>query len=407
MTDPLARHLDRFYRKGEAAAPRGRASLNFTGFGGREVKTAAGPTLELSRRYGWADLPGRGSLERIVQEGWRPAQIDPRHARQVPLERMLFVDIETTGLSIGAGTVAFLVGTVQMDAGGLLLRQFLLRDFSEEAALQTHLNRSVESAGVIVTYNGGRFDLPVLRSRAVLNRVDAPWLELPHLDLLHPVRAVWRNLWPDCRLATAENRLLGVVRDVDCEGWEVPLRYRQFLTEQSEEPLVAVLEHNAQDLISLCCLAAVIERLFDPDRGWFGLAQSELFGLARALVARGRENDALEALAHGRAMGRLAPEYMRAMRLEVRLRKRSGHHATVREILADIALSDDPFDRYWAALEWAKGHEHHEGDFRAALEAVGRAGSALDLLPRTGLILKLSSELRHRRERLERRLHRG
>ena len=407
MKSDFGRHLDRFYKAPPEPVSRGRASLNFERFGGREHVTAAGPTLELTRHYAWNDVPARASFHRIVDGGWMPARIDPRQNERVPAGGVTFVDIETTGLSIGAGTVAFLVGTLSLDADGLVLRQFLLRDFAEECAQQLALAAALLPFDLVVTYNGGRFDLPVLRSRAILNRVEAPWLAHAHLDLLHPVRAIWRNHWPDCRLATAEHRLLGVVRDVDCEGWEVPLRYRQFLLEQSEEPLVEVLEHNAQDLISLAGITAVVQHLFDPDRGDFGLTQAELFGLARALLARGREEEALGMLKRGRALGRLAPDYMRAMRMFSRLLKRRGDWDAASEVWLDIGNSEDPWDRYWAHLEKAKAAEHRSRDWEAAMAAARGAESALGELPPAAAIQRLHGQMRHRLERLEKRRNLG
>lgn len=403
MTPDFDRHLDRFYERASGPKAAGRASLNFERFGGREHETPAGPTLELTRHYAWSDLPARASFQRVAEQGWMPALIDPRHHDRVAPESVTFVDIETTGLSIGAGTVAFLVGTLNLDPDGLVLRQFLLRDFAEECAQQQAIASRLDPFELVVTYNGGRFDLPVLRSRAILNRVEAPWLAHAHLDILHPVRAVWRNLWPDCRLATAEHRLLGVTRDVDCEGWEVPLRYRQFLLEQSEEPLIEVLEHNAQDLISLAGVTAVVQHLFDPDRGEFGLTQAELFGLARALTARGREEQALRAFSQGRALGRLAPDYMRAMRMLSRLLKRQGNWDGAADVWLEIAGSGDPWDRYWAHLEQAKAAEHRSRNLQAAVKATLRADAALALLPAAPAIHRLRSQLHHRLTRLEKR----
>jgi hypothetical protein len=190
---------------------------------------------------------------------------------------------------------------------------------------------------------------------------------------------------------------------VDCEGWEVPLRYRQFLLEQSEAPLIEVLEHNAQDLISLAGVAAVLQHLFGPDRGDFGLSQAELFGLARALLARGREEEALTMLERGRALGRLAPDYMRAMRLFSRLLKRRGQWDAAADVWLDIGSSEDPWDRYWAHLEQAKAAEHRSRDWDMAMAAARVAEAALDALPPAAAIQRLRRQLQHRLSRLEKR----
>jgi len=392
--------LDRFFQSSGARPAQARSSLNFTHLGGREHTTDAGPTLEIVRHYPWATLPAKASLAEVCTHGWQPAFIDPRHPEAVPLEGVAFLDIETTGLSLGAGTVAFLVGIVHADREGLWLRQFLMRDFPEEPAQQLALAQQMDAFELVVTYNGGRFDLPILRTRAVINRVEAPWLETPHLDLLHPVRAVWRNVWDDCRLGTAESRLLGVVRDTDCEGWEVPLRYRQFLTEQNEEPLTVVLEHNAQDLLSLAGLTAVVQQIFAPDRGEFGLTQAELFGLARALLARGHVDRCLATLKQARAMGRLAESYFPGMRLLARLLKRRGDWKAARDVWCPFLDSADADERLWSAVEEAKAAEHRLRDFDLALRHTETALQTVSRLPLDHRSKRRAAALRHRRDRL-------
>lgn len=405
MSERSFSQLDRFYegdRRRREDQPR--RSLNFTRLGGREYETDAGPILEIARHYEWTRLPAQSSLATVRESGWRPSFIDPRCPDTVPLERAAFVDIETTGLSLGTGTVPFLVGVVHADTDGLWLKQYLMRDFPEEGAQQIALCTLLRDFNLIVSYNGGRFDLPILRTRAVIHRQVAEWLEHPHLDLLHPVRAIWRKEWPDCRLGTAEGRLLGVVRDTNCEGWEVPLRYRQFLEEQNEEPLVEVLEHNAQDLLSLAGITAVLEHLFDAHRGDFGLTQGEKLGLARALLSRGRAEHSVAVLRSARAMGRLSEGYSRGMRLLVRLLKRRGRWEEAREIWLDLASSEQPLDRVWGLVEEAKAAEHRARAYDRALATTVEAEAAARQMPPSPARERYCKALAHRHNRLQLRL---
>src|SRR5258708_10068113 len=50
-------------------------------------------------------------------------------------EKWLFLDTETTGLSGGTGTYAFLVGLAWWDAGGLQREQLFLRGFSADHSI--------------------------------------------------------------------------------------------------------------------------------------------------------------------------------------------------------------------------------------------------------------------------------
>ena len=108
--------------------------------------------------------------------------------------KLIFIDLETTGLAGGAGTYAFLVGCGWFERSGFRLRQFLLTGFGAERALLEELARTAGEASGVATYNGKTFDLPLIETRFVMNRMCTSLSEMPHLDMLHPARRLWRSL---------------------------------------------------------------------------------------------------------------------------------------------------------------------------------------------------------------------
>lgn len=58
-------------------------------------------------------------MVRLMEPGELPAQLTP--------DKILYLDTETTGLSGGAGTVAFLVGVGYLIEEGFLVHQYLMR----------------------------------------------------------------------------------------------------------------------------------------------------------------------------------------------------------------------------------------------------------------------------------------
>ncbi len=90
--------------------------------------------------------------------------------------RCLFLDLETTGLAGGAGTYAFLVGLAWFDGCTFRVRQFFLASYAAERVLLEAVSRGCRRAmGTVVTYNGKSFDLPVLETRYVMNRMATPF----------------------------------------------------------------------------------------------------------------------------------------------------------------------------------------------------------------------------------------
>jgi DNA polymerase III epsilon subunit-like protein len=209
--------------------------------------------------------------------------------------RTIFIDLETTGLSGGAGTVAFLVGCGYFDFGAFQVRQFLLTSYASERALLHAVADFFEGADLIVTYNGKTFDVPVMETRWLFHRLQVPLASVPHFDMLHPARRLWRGRAAaadsedgGCRLSTLERTLLSVSRVGDVGGFEIPGRFFQFLRSGDPRPLEPVLEHNRLDLVSL---AAVMSR-----------------GLALVREGHSACRDCAEALALGRIYERAATQ---------------------------------------------------------------------------------------------------
>ena len=118
----------------------------------------------------------------------------------------------------------------------------------------------VAHASVVVTYNGGSFDLPLLRNRFALHDMPDPFLGTPHLDLLTVARRLWRHSLPDCSLATVEHHVLGAERDgSDVPGFEIPGIYNAFLRTRDAHDLRGVVQHNQSDIVALAALRSISE----------------------------------------------------------------------------------------------------------------------------------------------------
>ncbi len=174
-------------------------------------------------------------------------------ARQV-----LFLDTETTGLMGGTGTLAFLVGVSWWQPGDTLrTRQFFLPSPAAEPRLLKTLAELAQPFAVVATYNGAAFDLPLLRTRALLNRLDDPLAGLAGWDLLVPGRRLWNRQLPDCRQQTVEARVCGLQRgEQDIPGQLIPQTWFTFLQQGHTEDLARVLYHNRRDMVGMAHIFA-------------------------------------------------------------------------------------------------------------------------------------------------------
>lgn len=202
--------------------------------------------------------------------------------------QLLFLDTETTGLAGGTGTLPFLLGLSRIEGDSLRVRQFFLTGFKGEQALLHEALPWYREAAHLVSFNGKTFDLPLLASRYRLARRADPFAGLGHLDLLYPTRTAFANSWPDCRLQTAERRLLNFQRQDDLPGHLVPQVWFDFVRAGHFRQVPGILEHNRWDLVSLTTLAARMATLFArPDH-----PDADVLGIARNFRRKGEEEQA-------------------------------------------------------------------------------------------------------------------
>ncbi|SEO55004.1 hypothetical protein SAMN04488052_101647 [Aquisalimonas asiatica] len=302
--------------------------------------------LSPGARHGCTTLPPGDAAVRFP--GW------PR----VLLRDLAFLDTETSGLAGGTGTVAFNIGVLRWADGAWRSRQYLLTGFGGEAPMLRALASDLRECRGLVTYNGGSFDLPLLRDRYRLQRQPDPHLPTAHLDLLHPVRRLYRNRWSDCRLASAEAALLGLERGDDLPGAEVPAVWFDWVHRGRGERFGAVLQHNRLDILSLLALMPALAGAVRAPGRWgacpLGAArywrQQGQAGRARLLLERAEDLD------------------FNGQHELARLRHRGGWGEGAVALWEALAARGCP-----RALEQlAKYHEHVRHDMRTALALAER-----------------------------------
>ena len=156
------------------------------------------------------------------------------------------VDIETLGLS---ERPIILLGIAKPTKTHVCTSQFLLRDIQDEPSAIWALISQLEPNLSLITYNGRSFDIPYIKQRLAYYGLDAP-LGNPHFDVLHFTRRALRHKLADCKLETVE-KYIGIKRDINIPGALVPHFYDTYLRTKNAGPLVAIVEHNRQDLLTL------------------------------------------------------------------------------------------------------------------------------------------------------------
>jgi uncharacterized protein YprB with RNaseH-like and TPR domain len=338
--------------------------------GGSLEETPQGPILVVRRRYPLALRQGRVPLAAALQASPEILTILSRcQEESPPPDRLLYLDVETTGLAGGTGTYPFLVGVGFFEGGSFVIAQYFMRDLDEEPALLSALVALLPRFQGLVTYNGRAFDLSLLETRFVLARRLWPGV-VWHLDLLPAARRLWASSLSDCRLVTVEAHALGLRREDDVPGSLIPRLYFEYLRRRDPAVLPRIFAHNRQDLLSLVALAGWVNRaLSEPER--LSLSAREYAGVGklwepwngersgqyyRAALARG-----LPSLERERLLIRLAE-----------LAKRRGRWEEACALWEAVITEAPGFQpRPWEEL--AKHHEHRSRDYPKAIRIVTEA----------------------------------
>jgi len=226
--------------------------------------------LPAGHRHGHFGLDEVDAAEDLAWLARDPAlgDLDPRTA--------VYLDIETTGLSGGAGTWPFMVALGAFEGDRFVLWQGFMRGPHEEEALLAEVARRVRGSSGVVSFFGKSFDRHRLEDKMRLHKIDPGFADRPHLDLYHPLNRLYtrRSGWDrvargaaappgaglsNGRLGTMERGLIGLPRKDDLSGAHAPEAWFAFL-DQRPHLLEEVFRHNALDVWSLVALVAHLGR---------------------------------------------------------------------------------------------------------------------------------------------------
>lgn len=310
-------------------------------------------------------------------------------------EGIIWLDTETTGLAGGTGTYAFLIGVAYIDGETLVTEQFLLRRLRSEAHLLAAVGERLAGRPHLVTFNGQRFDWPILESRFILARQPQAAPEV-HTDLITPARRLWHRVLGTYRLATLEAEVVGARRYDDVPGWLIPGIYVQYLRSGDRTALDPVIAHNRADLLAMVALhGEVIRTLRNLERSRI---RFDWEGAGMLLLRRGEPERA--SLCFDRAVdeSREPRDRWRALRRLSRAYRLTGAHAARCARLEAEAASWRTADLYRVhVLEEVAKIRTRAGDLVGAQHAAGEAfalASRLGLAAPTARLAKRVARLR-------------
>jgi hypothetical protein len=331
------------------------------------LETRQGRTFIVEKRYplnhqqGSTPIAPRLNLEEI--NDW----LDDQQDIHLALENLAFLDTETTGLAGGAGTYTFLVGIGRFVENEFQVKQFFMRDPSEESGQLTAVEEYLAPCSVFVTYNGKSFDIPLLKTRFIRQGWTPTFQDFAHIDLLHLSRRVWKYQLPRHKLSDMEADILEFTRDEeDVPGWQVTELFFEYLRTEDPTPLKNIFYHNEMDVLSLSALlnriATTLNQAASPEQETE--PSQELLGVARHFRDVGKIEQAISTYEEALDQD-ILPEatYWEGLKALSFLYKKQKQYTDAIPLWKQAARAGH---RY-ACVELAKVYEHTRKDYNEAL----------------------------------------
>ncbi|MCR5250977.1 MAG: ribonuclease H-like domain-containing protein [Lachnospiraceae bacterium] len=176
-------------------------------------------------------------------------------------EDILFVDIETTGLTARNSSL-YLAGCIFFKEEKWQYIQWLAETYDEELQVLTAFFEFLHGYRFLIHYNGNRFDLPYLEQKAQQYSMPYSFADIDGVDIYRRILP-YRDILglPDLKQRTVEE-FLGLEREDPYTGGQLISRYHDYVCEKDPQYEAELLKHNADDLYGML---QVVGMLSYPD----------------------------------------------------------------------------------------------------------------------------------------------
>ena len=331
---------------------------------GHEFETIFGSVFSSNHYYSEDHIHGTVPLKPVSRHEILAQWAQAAQLSDSAISDFIFLDTETTGLSGGTGTIPFMIGAARFIQNQFVVEQFFLRNPSEEKAQLAALTQFVDGGQAIVSYNGKSFDLPIINTRYILNRLGNPFEEMAHFDLLHISRRVWKRRLKQCNLGNIEKEILQFQRSgEDAPGYLVPEFYRDYLLNGDGSQIAKVFYHNEIDVVSLSALFTTLAAILENPNPDNLVHPADIYSLGKLMESLDKEDIAANLYASDGLIEANGEELVLSLLSRAKMFKRQKDYAKA----LPLWQKAHELSSAEASLELAIYYEHLAKDLTQAL----------------------------------------
>lgn len=178
--------------------------------------------------------------------------------KEVPLSRVLFMDIETTGFA-AKNSIVYLIGCAYYENGQWNTIQWFATSYEDEQdVVRAFFQFASDRYTHLIHFNGNNFDLPFILQKCTQYGLPYHFSGFTGIDIYKRV-APFKNFLklPNCKQKTLE-RFLGISREDPFDGGQLISLYHDFVKNQTSYAYDAILCHNSDDLAGMFHILPVL-----------------------------------------------------------------------------------------------------------------------------------------------------
>lgn len=181
-----------------------------------------------------------------------------KHLYDIHNGRILYFDIETTGLSARNSTL-YLIGALWFEDNMICIRQWFNEDGYTEKEIIESFNTFCSDFTYLVHFNGTTFDVPYIREKALKHNLTIDNIErLIQIDIFKEIRTYKKMFGLENMKQVTIEKFLKIYREDTYSGGELINVYQRYVARPDEEREHLLLLHNHNDLIGMINITAIL-----------------------------------------------------------------------------------------------------------------------------------------------------
>ena len=186
----------------------------------------------------------------IIDEIYEELHPDNIIKEMCPIDRVLFFDIETTGLSKETTNI-YLIGCGYYINDSLHVKLIFGDNTLEEYSVIKEFFQFASSFSYLIHFNGSKFDLPYLAYKSTKLSLNNPLSNMTSIDIYNMCKPLRYLLFPDSMRQKKIEEFMHICRKDMYDGGQLIEVYKKYESNHSSVLLEMLLMHNREDVIGM------------------------------------------------------------------------------------------------------------------------------------------------------------